>query len=110
MDMGTDGKILGQNKPAADTDVALYTVPAATEGLVSVFVCNVSAVLETFRVGTVKSGNALDWDRDAIMFDVPVNPNSTTQVTGLALGAGEAIHVRSGDGGVVFNAIGLETT
>ncbi len=108
--MGTAAKTLGQSKPAADTDTLLYTVPAATEAVISLFAANVSAVTESFRIGVVRSGNAIDWDRDALLYDVALNANSSTQLSGIALATGDKIYVRSGDGGVVFNAMGLETS
>jgi hypothetical protein len=49
--MATTYKILGQSAPAATTEVDLYTVPAATDAVVStVTACNRGTAAGTYRI------------------------------------------------------------
>lgn len=102
-------KVLGQLNPAATTLSALYTVPGATQAVVStVQVCNQDAVAITFRISVAVAG-AADNAKQYLYFDasVPVG-DSFAATLGLTLGAGDIIRVYASTASVSFNAFGVE--
>jgi hypothetical protein len=108
--MATEYKILGQSAPAGTTDVDLYTVPAATQTVVStIAVTNDTATVATFRIYLRKAGAAAG-ALNALYFDAPLAGNSTLLATaGITLGAGDVITVRTGTANAIgFQAFGSE--
>jgi len=105
--MATIGKVQGFKKPAAATPVVLYTVPGSTQANTNLFVANQGTVPDYIRVALTQSGSALAVT-DYIAWDVRVNENTSINFTGLALGAGDFITVRSLNGDCSFVATGLE--
>jgi len=80
--MATEYKILGQSAPAGTGDVDLYTVPAATQTVVStIAVTNDTATAATFRIYLRKAGAAAG-ALNALYFDAPLAGNSTLLATG----------------------------
>jgi hypothetical protein len=58
--MATTYKVLGQSNPSATTATSLYTVPAATQTIVStVTVCNQSSTAGSYRIAVRVAGGAL---------------------------------------------------
>ncbi len=58
--MATSYKVLGQSNPSATTATSLYTVPAATQAIVStITVCNQAATAATYRIAVRIAGAAL---------------------------------------------------
>ena len=58
--MPTTYKVLGQSNPSATTATTLYTVPSATQTIVStVTVCNQAATAGTYRIAVRIAGAAL---------------------------------------------------
>jgi hypothetical protein len=58
--MATSYKVLGQSNPAATTATTLYTVPAATQAVISTLVvCNQASTAATFRLAVRVGGAAL---------------------------------------------------
>lgn len=104
-------KVLGQSNPAANTDTTLYTVPSATNTVVStVTVCNTTANAVTYRVAVRIAGAALATSQ-YIAFDATVGANDTAILTlGLSLAATDVITVRSSATNVAFHAYGTEIT
>jgi hypothetical protein len=104
-------KILGQAIPTAATLVALYTVPAATDAVVStVTVCEQAGAPTTYRISVAKAG-AADTPMQYVAFDAPLLANETKGFTlGITLTATDLIRVRSASGNVSFNAFGVELT
>ena len=106
--MGTTSKILGQSKPAATIVTDLYTVPGSTQAEANLFICNQNQTTsDKYRVALRAGGEALDV-KQYIAFDNEVQPGSTISFTGLALNAGDVVTVRSTNGDVSFNLVGLE--
>lgn len=108
--MATEYKILGQSAPTVTTDVDLYTVPAATQTVVStIAVTNDTAAAATFRIYIRKTGAAAG-AVNALYFDAPLAGNSTLLITsGLTLGAGDIITVRTSAANAIgFQAFGSE--
>ena len=105
--MATANKILGQSKPAAATPTVLYTVPGSTQANVNIFISNQASGVDSVRLAVTKSGNSLATS-DYLLYDTPIQPNSSLNITGIALAAGDFITVYSSGGNSSFNATGIE--
>jgi hypothetical protein len=109
--MAINYKILGQAAPSATTDTTLYTVPAATQAVVSaIVIANRSASQVTYRVAARPGGASLE-NQHYIAFDVVVaSSDSTTLNLGVTLNATDVITVRASTGDLTFSAFGSEIT
>ena len=109
--MATDYKVLGQVEPNATTATTLYTVPAATQTVVSTLtVCNRSGGSATVRV-SVRPGGAAQTDAMYLLYDAPISSKDTVFLTvGLTLNATDVITVYASSADVAFNAYGSEIT
>ena len=107
--MATNYKVLGQSNPAATTATSLYTVPAATQTIVStVVIANLSAVTVTFRIACRVAGAALA-NSQYVAYDVSVGANDSTALTlGITLGATDVITVYGSTANLSFTAFGSE--
>lgn len=107
--MATSYKVLGQSQPSANTDTTLYTVPSATETVVStIAVCNMGPAPTTYRIAIRPNGASIAND-DYIVYDASIPPQDTVTLTlGMTLDASDIITVRSFSGLVSFNAFGSE--
>lgn len=105
--MATANKILGQSKPAAITNTTLYTVPGSTQANVNIFISNQATGPDFFRVAITKSGASLNV-KDYLAYNTPLQANSSMNITGIALAAGDFITVYSTSGNCSFNACGIE--
>ena len=107
--MATTYKVLGQSNPSATTLTALYTVPSATEAVVStISVANLSGSAITYRIAIRPNGAAID-NSHYLAYDVSLAANSTTAYTlGLTLDATDVISVYASDTNAVFQAFGSE--
>ena len=109
--MGEVLKVLGQVAPAATTQTALYTVPAATVATCStIVVCNQTNASIKFRA-RVKVGGAADDAKQFLFYDVVVLKNSSfTATIGITLGATDVVAVYSDTANVSFNLFGVEVS
>lgn len=107
--MPTTYKVLGQVAPSATTNTTLYTVPNATQAVVStITVANRAATSATFRIAIRNAGTTLS-NEDYIAYDSTVAANDTTAFTlGLTLAATDVITVYASTANVSFNAFGSE--
>jgi len=106
--MATVSKILGQSKPAATNVTDLYTVPANTQAEANLFICNQnSSASDKYRVALRLGGEALDV-KQYIAYDNEIQSGSTIIFSGLALNGGDVVTIRSLNGDVSFNLVGLE--
>lgn len=107
--MPTNYKVLGQSNPAATTATSLYTVPSATQAIVStITVCNQAATACTYRIAVRPTGAALA-AQHYVAFDVSLPANATDTLTlGVTLGATDVITVLSSNATTSFNAYGSE--
>lgn len=96
---------------AATTEADVYTVPAATQAVVSsIVVCNRSAVATTFRVYVAVAGIATA-DKQYLYYDVPIPGNDTFIATvGVTLGAGDVVRAYAGAATVSVGLFGVELT
>jgi hypothetical protein len=104
-------KVLGQILPSAGVLSVAYTVPAATNTVISSIVaCNTDTNNTTFRISVAING-AADATKQYIYFDLPIEGNDTFIATvGLSLNAGDVIRVQSASGLVAFNVFGDEVS
>jgi hypothetical protein len=107
--MATTYKVLGQSNPAATTATTLYTVPAATQAVVStVTVCNQSSTAMTYRIAVRVNGATLA-AAQYIAYDVSLPGNATDTLTlGVTLATTDVISVYASSASVSFNAFGSE--
>lgn len=107
--MPTNYKVLGQSNPAATTATTLYTVPAATQAVVStIVIANLAATSATFRIACRVNGAALA-NSQYVAYDVSVGANDSTALTlGVTLGAADVITVRASTANLTFTAFGSE--
>jgi glucose-6-phosphate dehydrogenase assembly protein OpcA len=107
--MPTTYKVLGQLNPSATTATTLYTVPSATQTVVSsITVCNQASTSATFRIAIRVAGATLAATQ-YIAYDTTVGAADTTVLTlGLTLGAADVITVYSSTANLSFGAFGSE--
>lgn len=107
--MATTYKVLGQSNPAATTSTALYTVPAATQAIISTLtVCNQSATSATFRIAVSVNGATLS-AKEYIAYDTVVSGNGIQSLTlGLSLGAADVVRIYASSANLSFSAFGTE--
>lgn len=110
--MATTYKILGQASPSAATETDLYTVPSATQAVVSsIIVCNrSSSATATFRISASFTGTATA-NKDYIYYDLILGQNDTFIATiGLTLGTTDKIRVYASTANLSFTAVGSQIT
>ncbi len=107
--MATTYKVLGQSNPSATTATTLYTVPSATQTVVStVTICNQAATAATYRIAVRVAGAALSASQ-YIAYDVSLPANATDTLTlGLTLNATDVITVYASTATMSFAAFGSE--
>ena len=107
--MATIYKILGQSAPAATTEVDLYTVPAATDAVVStVTVCNRGTASGTFRIYVSPAGAATA-DANYLVYDASLDAKGFIAFTlGITLDATDELRVYASTADFSFNAFGTE--
>lgn len=107
--MATAYKVLGQSAPSATTDTDMYTVPAATEAVVStIVICNRAASAATFRIA-VRPDGATIANEHYIAYDAPISSNDAVFLTvGATINAADVITVYASTADFSFTAFGSE--
>mgnify|MGYP006921348112 FL=1 len=107
--MPTTYKVLGQSNPSATTATTLYTVPSATQAVVStITIANQTSTAGTYRVAVRVAGAALA-AAQYVAYDVSLPGNATDTLTlGVTLGATDVITVYASAATFSFNAFGSE--
>ncbi len=107
--MATTYKVLGQSNPSATTATTLYTVPSATQTIVStVVVANLASTAATYRIAVRVAGASLA-NSQYVAYDVTVGANDSTALTlGLTLGATDVVTVYASSANLTFTAFGSE--
>lgn len=105
----TTYKVLAQSAPAATTNTDVYTVPAATQAVVStIAVANRGAAASTFRIAVRPLGAAIS-NQHYIAYDVAIGANDTTNLTlGITLGATDVITVYVGTANFSVSVFGSQ--
>ena len=109
--MAQNYKVLGQIAPSATTATAIYTVPSATETVVSsITVCERGGSAGTFRLAVRPNGATLS-NEHYIAYDVPIPANDSIILTiGLTLDANDVLEAYASSADMSFNAYGSEVT
>jgi len=108
--MATNYKVLGQLAAGSATYETLYTVPSATESVVStIVVANRTASAKTYRLAVVPNGTAVV-DESFLAYDVALAANDSTALTlGICLDATDTIRCYASAGSAItFTAFGSE--
>ena len=105
-------KILGQVAATANTTHNVYTVPAATQAVVSsiVIVNRNNAANCTYRVAAQQAGAALA-NQHYVAYDAPIAALDTVALSlGITLGNTDVISVYSANSNLSFSVFGTEIT
>lgn len=107
--MATTYKVLGQSNPAATTATTLYTVPSATNAVVStISVANLTGTAATYRIAIRPAGTTLA-NQHYLAYDVTVAASDTTVMTlGVTLATTDVITVYASTANLAFSAFGSE--
>lgn len=105
----TTYKVLGQSAPSATTETALYTVPAATETIVSSIVaCNRGTSAGTYRIYVAINGAAAA-NNQYLVYDATLQAKETVALTlGVTMDATDVLRVYASSADFSFNAYGTE--
>jgi glucose-6-phosphate dehydrogenase assembly protein OpcA len=109
--MATTYKVLGQINPTANTATTLYTVPAATQTVVStIAVCNQASTASTFSLAVQPAGAAVA-SKHYLNYQTSIPGNDTITITiGLTLGNTDVISANVGSSTISIHAYGSELT
>ena len=107
--MPTTYKVLGQVNPSATTLTTLYTVPSATNAVISsITVANLAATSATFRIAVRPAGASIA-NSQYIGYDITVGASDTTVLTmGITMNATDVLSVYASTSTVTFSAFGSE--
>ena len=107
--MATTYKVLGQSNPSATTLTTLYTVPSATQAVVSsIVVANLTATDATFRIAVRPAGASIV-DEHYVGYDITVGASDSTVLTlGITMGATDVLSVYGSTADITFQAYGSE--
>lgn len=106
-------KVLGRIAAAATTEETLYTVPSATEAVVSsIVIANRSASTRSYRIAIKPTAGTTLADSHYIAYDVVMAANDSVALTlGITLAATNSISVyASAASSLTFQAFGSEIT
>lgn len=108
--MATNYKVLGQITPSAASATTLYTVPSATQTVISTLVaCNQDTAICTIRIAVRPNGEAIE-SKHYVAYDVTLAAKqSITFTLGITADASDVITVYSSNAVTSFNAFGSET-
>jgi hypothetical protein len=107
--MATTYKVLGQVNPAASTATTAYTVPSATQTVIStITICNMGSAPATYRIAVRPDAEALA-NKHYIVYDANIAPQDTETLTlGMTVDATDVITVLSSTATMAFNLFGSE--
>lgn len=104
-------RILGQSAPAATTLTDVYTVPSATEAIISsIVVANRGSSDATFRIAARPNGAAVS-DEHYIAYDTPILANDVVALSlGLTVDAADVVSVYASNTDLSFGVFGSEVS
>jgi hypothetical protein len=107
--MATNYKVLGQSAPSATTNTDVYTVPSATEAVISsIIVANRATGAATYRIAVRPDGDAIA-DEHYIAYDASVPANDSIALTlGLTADAADVFTVYASTANLSFGVFGSE--
>ena len=107
--MAKSYKVLGQSAPSATTATDVYTVPSATQAVISsVVIAERGGSAATFRIAVRPDGASLT-DSQYIAYDTPISANDVVALTlGMTVDATDVVTVYASSGDVTFSLFGSE--
>jgi hypothetical protein len=107
--MAKSYKVLGQSNPSATSATTLYTVPSATQTVVSsITICNLAATDATYRIAIRPDAETLA-NKHYISYDSTIPANDTIGLTlGVTANAADVVTVYASTASVAFNIFGSE--
>jgi hypothetical protein len=107
--MAKSYKVLGQSNPSATSATTLYTVPSATQTVVSsITICNLAATDATYRIAIRPDAETLE-NKHYISYDSTIPANDTIGLTlGVTANAADVVTVYASTASVAFNIFGSE--
>lgn len=111
--MPTVYKVLGQVSTStlgATTEGTLYTVPAATQSVISTLaIANLAGTAATYRIAIRPAADSTTADRHWIVYGATVAASDSTFLTlGVTLNSGDVIRVFGSTATLTFSAYGSE--
>lgn len=105
--MPTTYSVIAQNAPSATTNTDLYTVPAATQVVISTLViANRAATSATYRIAIRPNGVTLA-NQHYIAYDITVGASDSTTLTlGLTIDAADIVTVYASTANLSFSIFG----
>ena len=102
-------KVLGQINPTANTLTTVYTVPAATQAVIStVTICNLANTASTFSLA-VQPANAVISNKHYVNYQTTLPANDTVALTiGMTLATTDVISANCSTATVSVNVFGSE--
>lgn len=102
-------KVLAQSAPSATTATDVYTVPSATEAVIStIIIANRSSSAGTYRL-SVRPNGAAQSNLHFIAFDVPIAGNDSTTLTlGVTMDAADVLTAFCSSADMSINVFGTE--
>ncbi len=102
-------KVLGQSAPSATTDTDVYTVPSATEAVIStIVIANRSGSDATYRIA-VRPDGATIANEHYVAYDITVGAGDSTALTlGVTMNAADVLTVQASSADLSFNVFGSE--
>lgn len=107
--MATTYKVLGQVNPSATTATTAYTVPSATQTVIStITVANLGPAPTYYRIAVRPDGATLE-NKHYIVYDASIAPQEAQTLTmGITIDASDVVTVYAGTANVAFNLFGSE--
>ena len=102
-------KVLAQSAPSATTATDVYTVPSATEAVVStIVIANRAGTAGTYRI-SVRPNGASQTNAMYLAYDVPLAANDSTTLTlGITMDAADVLTVYTSSADMSVNVFGTE--
>jgi glucose-6-phosphate dehydrogenase assembly protein OpcA len=107
--MATTYKVLGQIAPSAASATTAYTVPSATQAVIStITVANRGVDAASFRIAVRPDGITIE-NKHYISYDVAIGANSIVAITcGITADDSDVITVYGSNGNLSFGVFGTE--
>lgn len=102
-------KVLAQSNPAATTDTDIYTVPSATETVISsIIIANLSTSNSTYDIAIRPNNETLE-NKHYLAKGVTLGAaDSTTLTLGITMDAADVLTVQASTIDTTFNVFGTE--
>ena len=107
--MAQNYKVLGQSAPSATTDTDVYTVPSATEAVIStIVIANRDTSDATYRIA-VRPDGATIANQHYVAYDITVGAGDSTALTlGVTMNAADVLTVQASSADLSFSVFGSE--